>query len=260
MSDLKGPVYFVASVIVDPLFYLAATVAVLIVGVAKGGFGGGIGIVAVPLMAIVVSPVQAAAILLPILMVMDAMALWAYWRRWDWPNLQILIPASMIGTVLGLLTFRYVSADNLRAMVGVVALVYAVQYFVARPPAGGKRPHIGAGVFWGATAGFTSFSIHAGGPPLQAYLLPQQLHRTTFQATSVLFFFVLNWTKVGPYAWLGQWTMDNLLTSLVLLPLAPVGVYAGRRLHDRVNQALFFRVVHISLFVIGVKLLYDALT
>jgi uncharacterized membrane protein YfcA len=244
--------------ILDPWFYLAATIAVLIVGIAKGGLGGGIGVVGVPLMATVVSPVQAAAILLPILMVMDALALRAYWRLWDWHNLQVLIPASLIGTALGFTAAGYLSAEALRAGVGVIALAYAVQYFLRRATGPGKQSHVVGGLFWGALSGFTSFSIHAGGPPLQAYLLPQRLHRTTFQATSVVFFFVVNWSKVGPYAWLGQWSADNLLTSLVLLPLAPLGIFLGRRLHDHVNDELFFRVVHASLFVIGVKLLYDA--
>ena len=244
----------------DPRFYLAAAVAVLIAGIAKGGFGGGMAVVSVPLMATVVSPVQAAAVMLPILMVMDVVAIRAYWGRWDPRNLWILLPASLIGTALGFLTFRFFSADGLRALVGVVAVVYAARYVIQRDAAAGAPARRAAGVFWGATAGFASFAIHAGGPPLQAYLLPQRLHRTTFQATSVLFFFVVNWSKVGPYAWLGQLNTDNLLTSLVLLPLAPVGVWLGRYLHTRVDDALFFRVVHASLFVIGVKLLYDAAT
>ncbi len=244
--------------ITEPWFYLAAATAVLIVGIAKGGLGGGIGVVAVPLMAMFVSPAQAAAIMLPVLMVMDALALRVYWRRWDWRNLRVLLPASLVGTGLGFLTFGYLSPDGLRALVGVVALLYSVHYFVRHAPAGGRPPHTAAGLFWGAAAGFTSFSIHAGGPPLQAYLLPQRLHRTTFQATSVLFFFVVNWSKVAPYAWLGQLSADNLLVSVVLLPLAPLGIFLGRGLHHRVNDAVFFRVVHVSLFVIGVKLLYDA--
>ena len=245
--------------IIDPWFYVAATVAVLIVGIAKGGFGGGIGVIGVPLMAMSVSPAQAAAIMLPILMVMDALALRAYWRLWDTDNLRVLLPASLIGTVLGFLTFRYFSADGLRVLVAIVALAYSVRYFVPRSSASAGRPGTGAGIFWGAAAGFTSFSIHAGGPPLQAHLLPQRMPRTTFQSTSVMFFFVVNWSKVLPYAWLGQWNADNIATSLILLPLAPVGIAVGRRLHDRVDDQLFFRVVHAALFVIGIKLLYDAL-
>ena len=229
----------------------------LIVGIAKGGLGGGIAVVGVPLMAMFVSPAQAAAVLLPILMVMDAFAIRAYWGRWDPHNLQILLPAALVGTALGTLTFEYLSADGLRVLVAVVALVYSLQYFLPGRDRGGRLPRALAGFCWGTLSGFTSFSVHAGGPPLQAYLLPQQMNRTTFQATSVVFFFVVNWSKVGPYAWLGQWNTDNLLTSAVLLPLAPLGIWIGRRLHQQINDQVFFRVVHVSLFIIGVKLLYD---
>ncbi|MCY3842932.1 MAG: sulfite exporter TauE/SafE family protein [Acidobacteria bacterium] len=230
----------------------------LIVGIAKGGLGGGIAIVGVPLMAMVVSPVQAAAILLPILMVMDVLAMRVYWRQWDVPNLRILLPAALAGTVVGFLTARVVSADGLRLLVAAVALAYAAQYFwrgLGAAPSGPPRRALGW--FWGLLAGFTSFSIHAGGPPLHAFLLPQRMHRSIFQATGICFFFVVNWSKVLPYAWLGQWTADNLATSLLLLPLAPVGVALGRYLHVRVDDELFYRVVYAGLLVIGVKLLYD---
>ena len=243
--------------IIDPWFYLAATVAVLIVGIAKGGLGGGISVVAVPLMAMAVSPVQAAAIMLPILMVMDALALRAYWGLWDPRNVRVLLPASLVGTAFGFVAAGYLSSTGLRALIGVVALVYALQYFLRRSVVGRRPANSVAGACWGALSGFTSFSIHAGGPPLQAYLLPQRMPRTTFQATSVIFFFVVNWSKVIPYAYLGQWNANNLFTSLVLLPLAPVGIWLGRRLHHRVNDEVFFLVVHASLFVIGVKLLFD---
>ena len=245
--------------IVDPWFYLAASVGVLVVGIAKGGLGGGIGVIAVPLMAMVISPVQAAAILLPILMVMDALALRAYWGQWDARYLRVLIPASLVGVALGFLTARSISVDGLRILVAGVALAYAVTDVRGRTRStAGPQP--AAGALWGAASGFTSFSIHAGGPPLQAYLLPRCADRTTFQATSVLFFFVVNWAKVLPYAWLGQWSRGTLLTALVLLPLAPVGVAAGRRLHHLVSDATFFRVVRAALLIIAVKLIYDVWT
>ena len=245
--------------ITDPWFYVASTIAVLIVGIAKGGLGGGIGIVAVPLMSMVISPLQAAAILLPLLMAMDALALRAYWRQWNWRYLQVLIPAALGGTVIGFVTAQYISVTGLRALVGIVAFAYALQYFWPRPPHQVNTPSQRSAMFWGAPAGFTSFSIHAGGPPLQAYLLQQRMDRTTFQATGVLFFFVVNWSKVLPYAWLGQWSADTLLTSLVLLPIAPIGVSLGRRLHQQINDKVFFAAIHASLFLIGIKLLYDAI-
>ena len=84
------------------------------------------------------------------------------------------------------------------------------------------------------------------------------MHRTTFQSTSIAFFFIVNWLKVAPYYWLGQWNAENLLTSAMLLPVAPIGVTLGRRIHERINDAIFYAVVHAGLFVIGVKLFYDA--
>ena len=242
--------------ILDPWFYVVASVAVLVVGVAKGGLGGGIGVIAVPLMAMVISPAQAAAILLPILMVMDALALRAYWRLWDARYLRVLIPASLVGVVFGFLTARSISPDGLRILVAGVALAYA-SVDVRGGARSAEGPSSVAAGLWGATSGFTSFSIHAGGPPLQAYLLPRCTDRTAFQATSVLFFFFVNWSKVLPYAWLGQWSRGTLLTALVLLPLAPVGVWAGRRLHVYVSDATFFRFVRAALLVIAVKLIYD---
>jgi uncharacterized membrane protein YfcA len=241
----------------DPVFYATAVSAVLIVGVAKGGFGGGIGIVGVPLMALSVGPLRAAAIMLPILMVMDAFALRAWWRRWDGALLSSLIPGAVAGTLLGWATFRYFSADALRILVGLLAMGHAANAFVARnAPAARSRSAFRA-AFWSTASGFTSFGIHAGGPPLQAYLLPLRLDKSAFQATTVAFFFGLNWLKLGPYALLGQLDGSNLLASALLAPLAPLGIRLGAWLHHRIDEAAFYRVVYVSLFAIGAKLVYD---
>jgi len=115
------------------------------------------------------------------------------------------------------------------------------------------------GTFWSTLAGFTSFSVHAGGPPLHIYLLSQRLDKTTFQATTVAFFFGINWLELGPYAWLGQLDGSNLATSLLLAPLAPVGIALGTRLHQRIDERIFFRVVYASLVVLGLKLIQGGL-
>lgn len=244
---------------VDSQFLILAVLAVLIVGIAKGGFGGGIGIVGVPLMALVIEPARAAAIMLPILMLMDVFALRAYWRQWDVPNLRLLMPGAVLGTLLGLATFRLLSPDMLRLLVGVLAIGFALLQFVRRGDAVPRPADWRRALFWGSASGFTSFSVHAGGPPLQVYLLPQQLSKTTFQGTSVAFFFVVNWLKLAPFAWLGQLDTANLSTSLLLAPLAPLGIWLGRWLHARVADLWFFRIVHGSLLMIGSKLVYDAL-
>jgi len=243
----------------DPWFYVTATVALLIVGIAKGGLGGGIGIVGVPLMSLVIDPIRAAAIMLPILLVMDVFAVRAWWQRWDVRNLRTMIPGAVLGTLLGFATFRMLSPDAMRLLVGALALVISFSWFAARGLPQPKPSSLGRGTFWSTLSGFTSFSIHAGGPPAQVYLLSQQLDKSTFQATTVAFFFFVNALKLPFYAWLDQLDFANLSTSLVLAPLAPLGIWLGHVLHHRVDERVFYRIVYASLIVIGGKLIYDGL-
>jgi uncharacterized membrane protein YfcA len=246
-------------VIDDPWFYATAVVAVLVLGIAKGGLAGGVGMVAVPLMSLTIDPARAAAILLPILILMDATALRPWWGKWDGHNLRTTAPGAVLGTLIGLATFGLLSSDALRVMVGSIALVFALRWWLVRDPGPPRTASYGRGTFWSTLAGFTSFSVHAGGPPLHIYLLSQRLDKTTFQATTVAFFFAINWLKLGPYAWLGQLDGSNLATALVLAPLAPVGIGLGTWLHHRINETVFFRVVYASLVVLGVKLIRDGL-
>ena len=243
----------------DPWFYVAATLAVLILGIAKGGLAGGIGLMAVPLMSLTIEPARAAGILLPILMLMDVTALRTYWRRWDPRNLVTIVPGAVLGTAIGFATFELLSPDDLRVMIGFIAFAFASRWWWGRESGLARKASMGRGTFWASLAGFTSFSVHAGGPPLHIYLLPQRLDKTTFQATTVVFFFGLNWLKIGPYAWLGQLDVSNLATSLVLAPLAPIGIMLGARLHHRIDEAIFYRVVYASLFVLGIKLMADGI-
>ena len=194
----------------DPWFYVTAVLAVLIVGIAKGGFGGGVGLVAVPLMSLTTEPARAAAILLPLLILMDVTALRPYWGLWDWRSLQTMVPGAVLGTLIGLATFGLLSPDALRVMVGVIALVYSLRWWLARSVGTAREAGLARGTLWSTLAGFTSFSVHAGGPPLHIYLLSQNLDKTAFQATTVAFFFGINWLKLGPYAWLGQLDGSNL--------------------------------------------------
>lgn len=242
---------------VDPLFWMLAVAAVLIAGVSKGGFGGGIGVVAVPLMALTTNVPTAAAIMLPILCLMDVMNMTAYWGKWDRRVLKILVPASFVGIAIGALTFRFMSEEVLRLLIGLIALGFTLNHWLKRAPADGRKPGDWNGRFWGAMAGFTSFAAHAGGPPIAVYLLPQKLHKTTYQATTVFFFICVNYVKLVPYIWLGQLNSTNLTTSALLAPLAFIGVWAGIRLHKMIPEQLFYRVAYILLFVTGLKLIWD---
>lgn len=245
----------------DPLFVSTALIAVLLIGIAKGGFAGGPVLMAVPLMSLAIDPLRAAAILLPILLLIDVLAMKKWWRRWDLRELKVLLPGAVLGTLLGWATFRYLSADLLRVLVGVLALAYALRWFLrSKQPAPAKHSGRVSGIGWGTAAGFTSFAVHAGSPPLHAYLLGQRPDKATFQATTVAFFFVVNWLKLGPYALLGQLDVSNLGLSLILMPLAPVGVALGSWLHHKIPEKQFFRFTYAALLIIGARLIYVGLS
>jgi uncharacterized membrane protein YfcA len=246
--------------ITDPTFYILAAIAVIIVGLSKSGFGSGIGVLGVPLMALVIPPAQAAAIMLPLLCVMDIFNVFHYRSRFDRTNLIILVPAALVGILLGTFTFRYLSDEHIRILLGVISILFVINFFVGRRT-GGKRagPDRVKGSIWGAIAGFTSFGVHAGGPPVNIYLLPQKMDKTIFVGTTVIFFTIVNYVKLIPYAYLGQLSSDNLLTSLILAPLVPFGFWLGIKLHDRVNETLFYNLAYFFLFITGAKLLYEGL-
>ena len=248
--------------ITDPLFFLVAVPAVLLYAIAKGGFGGGLGVISVPLMALVISPVQAAGILLPILCLMDLFSLWAYRGQWIVPELRVLIPPSLAGIVVGAALFGYMSPAIVRLIVGAVALLFTLHWLFRHQLQGREIKNLSRtyGIPAAAAAGFTSFIAHSGGPPLSMYLLRRPLNRTEFVATNVVFFTVLNYVKLVPYAWLGQFNNENLLTSVALSPLAPIGVGIGVWLHRRISDSWFFSFIYILLFVVGLKLVYDGLT
>jgi uncharacterized membrane protein YfcA len=244
----------------DPLFYVVVVPAVLLVGISKGGFGGGVGLIGTPMLALVTTPTRAAAILLPILCAMDVVGVIAYRKSWDPVNLRILVPGSLVGILLGTATFRFLDENLIRLLIGVLALAFVLRYWLARGPAAAPAaPDRCRGSLWAALSGFTSFVAHAGGPPLSVYLLPQNMDKTLFVGTTVIYFAVVNYVKLIPYSLLGQFSGENLVTSLLLSPLAPLGMWLGIWLHRRIEEKLFYRAVYVMLGVVGLKLLHDGL-
>ena len=244
--------------ITDPWFYAAAVPAVLLMGLSKSGFGAGFGSLAVPIMALAVPVPQAAAIFMPILFAMDIMGIAAFRRYFDWALIRFLVPLGLVGTVIGTVSFRYLDAKVVAGMVGAFTLLFLAQRLLFPPRPDSPPPPRWAGALLAATSGFTSFVSHAGGPPVSAYVIPLRLAPLAFTATMAAFFFVVNLSKWVPYAWLGLIDARNMLTSLALMPLAPIGVWAGVRLAHRIRPTLFYRLIHIGMFLTGVKLLTDA--
>jgi uncharacterized membrane protein YfcA len=239
----------------NPWFYAAAIPAVLLTGISKGGLGFAGGL-SVPLLSLAISPVQAAAIMLPILVCTDFVGVYAYRKDWDRRNMAILMPAGVLGIVIGWVTFRYLADDWIRLLLGLISCSFVAYNVLGKmpPPA---QPNRLKGYVCGTASGFTSFVAHAGGPPLSIYLLPQRLDTARYVGTTIIYFSVINALKVVPYFQLGLFDLSNLWTAVVLLPLAIVGVLLGLALRKRIGAKWFYRTAWTLLFVVGAKLLYD---
>ncbi|MFO1325859.1 MAG: sulfite exporter TauE/SafE family protein [Rubrivivax sp.] len=245
--------------ITDWSFYAVAVPAVLLLGISKSGFGVGFGALAVPLMALSVPVPQAAAILLPVLAVADVLGLASLLKERDRTLVRMLIPAGLLGTVLGTLGFGLLSARAVAGVVGAVSLVFLALRLLFPPRADAPPPPRWLGRVLATVSGFTSFIAHAGGPPIAFYVLPLKLPPLVFAASTSVFFAAINLSKWLPYAWLGLIDTRNMLTSLVLLPFTPLGVWIGVRFVRRVSAALFYRLFNLGLLLTGCKLLWDGL-
>ena len=243
--------------ITDAAFFAVAIPAILLMGISKGGFGSGAGLFATPLMALAVPIPQAAAILLPILVVMDVAGLWAYRGVFSRENMKTILAGGVIGVVLGALTFRYFSEAWIRLILGALAIGFVLQRYLLPARALPASRSVPQGLFWSAFSGVTSTIAHAGGPPLSIYLLPQRLDKAVMVGTTVIFFAVINAVKLVPYAWLGLFDARNLLTSLALAPLAPLGIWLGVTLMRRMSERVFYSVCYGLLLVVGAKLAWD---
>jgi uncharacterized membrane protein YfcA len=244
-------------VLTDPFFYAVAVPAVLLMGLSKSGFGAGFGALAVPLMALAMPVPQAAAIMLPLLAVMDGFGLAALWRERDRDLIRLLLPAGLAGTVLGTLLFGWLSASVVAGLVGALTLGFlAIRRFFP-PRRDAPPPPRWLGWLLGMTSGFTSFVAHAGGPPIGFYVMPLKLSPVRFTATMAVFFAAINASKWLPYAWLGLIDTRNLLASAVLLPLAPLGVWLGVRVVRHIPPRLFYGLFELGMLLTGLKLLWD---
>lgn len=246
----------------DPMFYAVAIPAVILLGLTKGGFAG-IGVVAVPMMALVISPVQAAAIILPILLAQDVIGVWSFRKTWDKGLVILMLPSAAVGIFVGWLLAARVEVAAVELSIGLIAVAFSLQQLWAGRAvkaaevieAGPARHWLG--VLCGLVSGFTSQVAHAGAPPFQIYVLPRRLPRDMFIGTSALFFAAVNWMKLPAYIALGQFTPQVLTTAAVLLPLALVSTVAGVWLVRRVPAEGFYKVIYVVLAAVGVKLAWD---
>ena len=250
--------------ITDPWFYLLAIPAVAVLGLGKGGFAG-LGMVATPMLALIMPPLQGAAILLPILIIQDIISVWAYRRAWSAWNLKVLMPGALLGMGAATLFASSVSNAAIELTIGAIGLGFVLYHWLGRWLVPGlrqaadqpRRPPVALGLLWGAMSGFMSLLIQVGAPPFQVHILPQRLDKLTLVGTSVLFFAFMNWMKVLPYFALGQFSMRNFATSIVLLPLAVAANFLGIWLVHKTPTELFYQIAYILMLLISLALLWQ---
>jgi len=250
-------------VLLDPVFLLVAIPAVLVAGISKGGFGSGAAFAAGPILALIVDPVLALGVMLPVLMLIDVASLKAYWKQWSGRDAALLVVGALPGVALGAVLASRANPDLLRFLIGGICFAFlawqGVSATLGRRTAGRDFPaQVGLGA--GALAGFTSFISHAGGPVLAVYLLSKGLGKTTYQATTVIVFWAVNMVKIVPYAAFGFITAETLTASLALAPVALVGTFIGVRAHHFVPERLFLAITYVLLAGAGSKLIWDAVT
>jgi uncharacterized membrane protein YfcA len=245
----------IANLLTDPHFLAVAIPAVIALGLAKGGFSGA-GAISTPLIALVLPPFEAAALLLPILMVQDAISLWVYRGDWSARNLKVLIPGAAAGIGIAWLLAAHLSDDVIRLIVGLIGLFFVLNQWFGR-----KReravPSRSGGIFWGAVSGFTSAFANAGGPPFQVYVLPQNLPKMTLVGTVTIFFAVVNWLKVVPYFALGNFSTGGFLLSLGLMPIAVAANFLGIWLVRITPVKLFYDITYVLVFILSLALIWQ---
>lgn len=249
------------SIPTDPLFWLVAGLAILLVGLAKGGFAG-LGAASMPLIALVMDPVQGAAMLLPILMAQDVVSVWSFRKEYDRALLWQMLPGAAVGIFLGWLFANSVSTDAVKGLVGLIALAFGLYRLIENRlgTAGWAIAMPGwVGTFWGGVAGFTSHVAHAGGPPFQIWALSRNLPHTIFIGSSAIFFAAVNYMKVPAYLALGQFTADTLWLTALFLPLAIISTIAGVILVRRISPARFHLAINLLMVAVGTELIREAI-
>lgn len=239
-------------------YLVLASFAAVLIGMSKGGLPL-VGMLSVPVLSLVMSPVKAAVLLLPLFVISDAVGVWLYRKNYSWVNLKILVPAGIAGVLIGWLTAAMISELTIKFLIGLVGVSFCLQTWFKRGPSDVPKPaSLPKGIFWGGVAGFTSFIAHAGGPPFQIFVLPQKLPKAEFAGTATILFAIINLSKILPYQNLSPYTADDFWKVLVLVPFALLGTFLGAYLTKRIADAWFFRLVQTGLFVLSLKLIWDA--
>jgi len=240
------------------LFFLCVVPAIVIFGVAKSGLGGSIALISIPLMTVVMPLGQALAVILPILILSDFIAMYRFRKEFDLDTLKLIVPFSAIGIVVGSVTFSYFSEDLLKFIVGLMGFLFSTHYFLFKKnrliP---TKKTFFKGSVCSAVAGFTSFCVHAGGTPASIYLLPLRMKKEVYVGTRVIFFTFVNLIKFPFYINLSMITFDSFKQSMLLFPLSVVGILIGYQVLKYVEENLFYNIIYTLILISSSRLLYS---
>lgn len=245
----------------DPVTLVVLALAVILLGLAKGGLAG-VGALATPLAALVLPPMIAAALLLPILIVQDVVSVWSFRKTWDGWIIGWMLPGAAVGIAAGYFLAEQVDEPKLMAALGAITLVFGVyRLWVER---GGRVVAASTSPGWvgslfGVATGFTSQIAHAGGPPFQMWVTPRRLPHLVFIGTSSVLFAAINWMKVPAYIALGAFPREVLVAAALLMPLAIVSTLLTVRWLKRIDGARFYVIIYLLMVLLGVKLMWDGL-
>ena len=245
----------------DPMTLVLAVIAVIILGLAKGGFSG-LGALATPLLALSLPPVTAAAVLLPVLMVQDVVSVWSYRKTWDGWIVGWMLPGAVAGIALAAGLAAAVPEERLLVVLGIITLAFGIyRLWIER---GGRIVAASSspgwvGTLFGVAMGFTSQIAHAGGPPFQMWVTPRRLPHEVFVGTSSLTFAAINWMKVPSYLALGSFDRAVLEAAVLLMPLAILSTFAGVWLIRRLDSARFYTLIYLLMVALGLRLIVQGL-
>lgn len=245
----------------DWAFVVSASIGAFVIGLSRGGLAGGMGFIAVLIVAQVMSPTVAAAFILPILCLIDPFGNYVYRKHVHWPSIKVMLPGGITGIVIGAAIFYIIDENQIRLLVAALAMYmiadrifnhhrYAKPYFLPKL----------VGFVLGAFSGVASTLIHAGNPPVSAYLLPMKMPRFLFIGTTAAFFTALNYIKLIPYAWLDLLDWSLLGVSLLFFPVCLAGFFTAKWIAPRISDKLFYQIVYVCVFSLGAKLGYEGLS
>jgi uncharacterized membrane protein YfcA len=243
---------------INILFFICVVPAIIIFGIAKSGLGGSIALISIPLMTVVMPLNQALAIILPILILSDFTAVYKFRKEFDLGTLKLLVPFAAVGIFVGSITFSYFSEDMLKFIVGLMGFLFSGHYFLLKKnkfiP---NKKSFFKGSICSVIAGFTSFSVHAGGTPTSIYLLPLRMKKEIYIGTRVIFFTFVNLIKFPFYISLSMITLESFKQSMMLFPLSVVGILIGYQILKYVEENLFYNIIYALILITSSRLVYN---